>query len=104
MLNRKALKPATYERMFTLQVKTPIDEDYQGPRWTRGFGLGFQLMHTPYGLVFAHGGSNGDFKCRFEAYDEKGMGFIVFTNSSMGWQLQEDLREFLITGKRSVGR
>jgi hypothetical protein len=53
--------------------------------------------------VIGHGGNNGDFKCLFEVYQELNMGYVVFTNSSMGDQLTADLAEFLVEGSGNVG-
>ena len=64
-----------------------------------GMGQGISLRETPYGLAFGHGGNNGDFKCYFEIFDELKMGFVVFTNSSNGDFLHEDLAAFLVEGK-----
>jgi hypothetical protein len=61
------------------------------------------VRESPFGNVIGHGGNNGDFKCLFEVYQELNMGYVVFTNSSMGDQLAADLAEFLVEGSGNVG-
>ena len=65
-------------------------------------GIGISLRETAYGKVFGHGGNNGDFKCLFEVYEDLGMGFIVFTNSNTGDELNDDLAQILIEGKKVI--
>ena len=99
MMAGKGLSAAAYDRMWKPQRQTQREKSYPGPSWKRGYALGFEVMNGPYGRVYAHGGSNGDFKCRFEAYRDHDIGFVVFTNGSEGEYLYEALRRFLILGK-----
>ena len=96
----KGLSADAYRRMLTPQRAAPREAGYPGPKWKRSYGLGFELLQSPYGLVYGHGGSNGDFKCRFEIYRDHDLGFVVFTNGSEGEHLYEALRRFLILGKQ----
>ena len=62
-------------------------------------GMSLQIRETPFGKSFGHGGNNGDFKCIFEMYQDKGMGYVVFTNSNTSDPLLASLRKFLVEGK-----
>lgn len=98
-LNQKqGLSEDGYKRMFTPQVFADRLEPKYGPGLDRYFGLGFQLLDTPYGWSFGHGGSNGDFNCRFEAYPDQEIGFVIFTNSDTGICLCDELRNLLVLG------
>ncbi|MEO0469723.1 MAG: serine hydrolase [Bacteroidota bacterium] len=97
LMNQKGLGKKAYEAMLTPQVAIPDDEPIPGV--TQSFGLGFHLMETPLGKVYGHGGNNGDFKCLFEIYQDQNCGFVIFTNSNMGDELHDALRDFLIVGK-----
>jgi len=99
LLEQKGLSKKGYQAMFEPQVEVPISDD-NPLQWPRRYGLGFHLMNSPHGLTFGHGGSNGNFMCKFEAYKDKKMGFIVFTNGDNGEVFQEWLRDLLIIGKR----
>ena len=99
LLNRKGLKPETYDEMFKIQTIVPPDEDtWEG--FENYFGLGIALQKTPFGWVFGHGGNNGDFQCQFMMFKDLDMGYVIFTNSNTGGMLAYDpIMEFLITGK-----
>jgi CubicO group peptidase (beta-lactamase class C family) len=98
LLDRQGLSEEGYAAMFEPQVAIPA-EDNDPVAWPARYGLGFHLMNSPEGLVFGHGGNNGDFMCNFEAYDAHDAGFIVFTNGNAGIRLINALREFLVIGE-----
>ena len=62
-------------------------------------GISLEIRETPFGKSFGHGGNNGDFKCLFEVYKDKKMGYAIFTNSNTADPLLENLRKFLVEGK-----
>jgi hypothetical protein len=78
-----------------------MDENEKKQGIERHFGLGIGMEKTPYGLVFEHGGNNGDFKCQFKMFRDLNMGFVIFTNSNTGGNLAYNaMTEILITGKK----
>ncbi|MBK8882640.1 MAG: serine hydrolase [Bacteroidales bacterium] len=100
LMNRKGLKPETYDEMFRIQSVVPLDEEEKNKGLEIYYGLGIKLEKTPFGFVFEHGGNNGDFQCQFKMFTDLNMGFIVFTNSNTGGKLKNDaLTQFLITGR-----
>ena len=99
LIKREGLSAEGYANMLEPQIEVPLNED-NPLQWPSRFGLGFYLTNSPYGLVFGHGGNNGNFVSMFEIYDEHDMGYIVFTNSNTGQSLIEHLREFLIIGQQ----
>ena len=101
LLYRKGLKESTFEEMMTMHSEYPEDWHINKDR-KEGMGIGISLRETAYGKVFGHGGNNGDFKCLFEVYEDLGMGFIVFTNSNTGDELNDDLAQILIEGKKVI--
>lgn len=98
LMNRQSLSEKSYNQMFTPQTYADRLEPEFGPALDRYYGLGFQLLDTPLGWSFGHGGSNGDFNCRFEAYPDHKIGFVIFTNSDTGICLCDDLRNILVMG------
>lgn len=102
LIERKGLSPEGYEAMLEPQVAVINDGD-EGLGWPERYGLGFNLKNSPHGLVWGHGGNNGDFVCMFEIYDEHDSGWIVFTNGHSGIQLVDALREYLIIGDVDEG-
>ncbi|HEY4786657.1 MAG TPA: serine hydrolase domain-containing protein, partial [Bacteroidales bacterium] len=105
LMNRKGMKPETYDEMFKFQTTFPLSEKEKSQGLEIYFGLGIELEKTPYGLVFEHGGNNGDFKCQFKMFKDLNVGYVIFTNSNTGGQLAYDaIAEFLITGKKRINK
>lgn len=103
--DKKGLKSETYKELFTTQTEIPKgDNDPVPDEYKNYFGLSISIQKSPFGLAFGHGGNNGDFKCLALMYQDLDMGFVVFTNSNTGDQLNDDLVEYLITGKRSKNK
>ncbi|MGI9541824.1 MAG: serine hydrolase domain-containing protein, partial [Cyclobacteriaceae bacterium] len=102
MLEARGLASETYKGMFTLLTEYPVEEGETKPELPEGMGLGIAIRESPFGQVFGHGGNNGDFKCHFEIYKDLKMGYVVFTNSSWGDQLNKDLPQFLVEGKKAA--
>ena len=100
LLDEQVMEPETYQEMLTKQINIPTDWPEEGSGWLQGYGLGFQLKYSPYGLVFGHGGRNGGFDCNYELYKDLDLGYVFFTNSSSGHLIKNLVREFLITGKK----
>ncbi|XLS29031.1 serine hydrolase [Flavobacteriaceae bacterium M23B6Z8] len=97
LLNREGLTPEQATNMFRYHTVEKEEDWYKG--YKSGFGLGVALRESPHGLVFGHGGNNGDFRCVFEMYDDLKSGYIMFTNSNTGGPLLFDLKDFLVEGK-----
>jgi CubicO group peptidase (beta-lactamase class C family) len=101
LMNRKGLKPETYDDMFKFHTVVPLDEEEKQKGNNNYFGLGIYLKKTPLGMVYAHSGSNGDFICQFKMYKDLNLGYVVFTNGDTSKDFTDDaLTEFLITGKK----
>ena len=84
--------------MLRLQVERPHEEIAAELPWRKGFGLGFMLMESPFGLIFGHDGDNGDFRANLEGYRDLRAGYVLFANHSLGGLLSNELRKFLLTG------
>lgn len=97
LLNREGLTKDQAEKMF--RFHTLQDEEDWMDGYKAGFGLGVALRNSPYGLVFGHGGNNGDFRCTFEMYDDLKTGYIVFTNANTAGPLLFDITRFLVEGE-----
>lgn len=96
--NKKGLKPATYQDMFHHHSK--VSYSYL-PGWKEYFGLGISMETTPFGPTFGHSGDTGDFKCLFKMYKDLKVGFVLFTNSDTGNELNKAIERYLITGRIS---
>ncbi len=98
LLEKKGLAPATYEEMLTWATTSPPEPSEHDMPWQMGFGQGFGLVDAPHGQGFWHGGNNGDFHARFEAYPDQKIGFVVLANNERGWAMGEVLRRYFLAG------
>ena len=98
LLNREGLTEAMAQDMFTLHTLVPDEEKEFDSEYQQGHGLGLYLRESPFGNVFGHSGSNGDFKCLFEIYDDLKMGYVIMTNSDTGDLLNDKMAKYLVEG------
>ncbi len=102
LLERKGLKPSTYNEMLRIHTSVPHSEDSKDT-YRQGFGLGIFVRYPPkYGKVFGHSGNNGDFQCAYEVYDDLKMGYLIFTNSNYGGQAFQDIHQLFVEGKKET--
>ena len=99
LLEQKGLKPGTYNTMFQKHSEYTYDPGDEKPKIPAYMGMSLEVRETPFGKSFGHGGNNGDFKCKFEVYKDKKMGYAIFTNSNTSDPLLENFRKFLVEGK-----
>ena len=99
MLEQKGLKAQTYDTMFQKHSDFNYDPGDEKPKIPAYMGMSLEIRETPFGKSFGHGGNNGDFKCKFEVYKDKKMGYVVFTNSNTADVLLGALRMFLVEGR-----
>jgi CubicO group peptidase (beta-lactamase class C family) len=99
LLEQKGLKQETYDTMFQKHSDYNYDPGEEKPKVPTYMGMSLEIRETPFGKSFGHGGNNGDFKCLFEVYKDKKMGYAIFTNSNTSDALLENLRKFLVEGK-----
>ena len=102
LIERRGLKPETYEDMFRAQLVVPEDERVYKEDGEQTMGLGFFMRETPLGKLVEHGGNNGDFDCKFGVIPEAGLGYAVFTNSNLGDELTRAIERFLLHGRPGV--
>lgn len=100
LLKREGLEPETYNEMFDWATTAPPEPSEHDLPWQMGFGQGFGLIDAPFGMGFWHGGNNGDFMSRMEAYPEEGIGLVVMGNNERAWAMGEVIRRYLIGGSQ----
>ena len=98
LLNNSRLNARLEQEFFSIQTQVPAEEKEFDSTYDQGYGLGLYLRQSPYGMVFGHSGSNYDFKCLFEVYEDLKMGYVIMTNSDSGDLLTNEMAYFLIEG------
>jgi CubicO group peptidase (beta-lactamase class C family) len=99
LLEQKGLTAQTYDTMFQKHSDFNYDPGDEKPKVPAYMGMSLEIRETPFGKSFGHGGNNGDFKCKFEVYKDRKMGYVIFTNSNTSDALLDALRKFLVEGK-----
>jgi hypothetical protein len=94
------LSATTYNNMLSEHSQYDYEEaGEEKPKYKEYMGESFAVRDSPFGMVFGHGGNNGDFRCTFEVYKDLKMGYAIFTNSSTAYPLLEKMKSFLVEGK-----
>ncbi len=99
LLNERGLLPDTYKDMLRVHSEYKYDKPEDKPQHHEYMGLSLNIRETPFGLVFGHGGNNGDFRCEFEVYKDLKMGYVLFTNGSGAYPMIEKMKSILVEGK-----
>lgn len=98
VLNYKGLKQKSYDEMFRIQVTLQKGNSHQNEDGTIHWGLGWVIEKTPHGLIYQHGGNNGDFESYFQISLDKKSGYVYFSNSDKGDELNKSLKPLLTSG------
>ena len=98
VLKQEGLSAASYAEMFKVQVKPPKGNSHQNEAGSIHWGLGWVLEETPYGFKCQHGGNNGDFESYFELSFDHKSGYVYFSNSDQGDELNAVLKPLLTEG------
>jgi CubicO group peptidase (beta-lactamase class C family) len=90
------LSKTSLEEMLKPQYRIPKSpEDPGGPEME---GLGVFIYHTPYGVMYSHGGSNHSFQSNFVWYATQQSGYIFLTNCDRSAIFDQRLKEFFTNG------
>ena len=99
LLNQEGLSAATYANMLSERSQFTYEEGDERPKYKEYMGESLAIRDSPFGLVFGHGGNNGDFRCAFEVYKDLKMGYVIFTNSSTAYPFLKKMKSFLVEGR-----
>ncbi len=109
VLQKKILKPATYDTLFKQQLRLRSKFQMGPEAWKDsvsdnddillGYALGWGRLQTSYGFgVFKEGHGDG-FQHYTILFPEKKLGIVILTNSDNGESIFKDLIEFAIGDK-----
>jgi len=109
VLQRKILKSATYDTLFTKQLRIRSRVQMGTDAWKDstdendaiqlGYALGWGRLETPYGFgVFKEGHGDG-FQHYSILFPGKKLGIVILTNSDNGESIFKELLEFAIGDK-----
>lgn len=98
VMEKKGLKPRSFDELLKQQVAVPADAPAFVNDGDTGWSLGFAIKQTPFGQVFEHGGNNGGFQAGFQFYKDKKLGYVFFANSDRGNLVNKSLAELIGAG------
>lgn len=105
VMQGRGLKPETKNLMLTPQIE--IFSKHQFPTPSRettdqysniqlAYGLGWGLLHSPYGKAYFKEGHDDGWQNYVICFDEKGIALILMSNSSNGESIFKELLDVLI--------
>jgi serine-type D-Ala-D-Ala carboxypeptidase/endopeptidase len=106
VLQKKILKPATYDTLFKQQLRIRTRFQMASESWKDisaeyddiliGYALGWGRLQTPFGFgVFKEGHGDG-FQHYSILFPEKKLGIVIMTNSDNGESIFKELLEFSV--------
>jgi CubicO group peptidase (beta-lactamase class C family) len=94
LMNYKLLKKETEDEMLKQQVQLSADDNRMIQNLT-GYGLGFFIKLTPYGIAYLHGGNNWGYTSSAFFNKERKFGYVFFTNTDQCNGLKLSIEHFL---------
>jgi CubicO group peptidase (beta-lactamase class C family) len=98
ILAKKGLSKAAYTELLRPQLELPRTSDAYKLGGDTEWALGFAIKPTPYGVVYEHGGNNGNFQSQFILDLKSKTGYVFFTNCDQGDALNQQLFKFFTDG------
>ncbi|HEY4785241.1 MAG TPA: serine hydrolase domain-containing protein [Bacteroidales bacterium] len=97
MMNGSGLTNKSYNEMLKPQVMLEKDNNLTG-NGVYAWGLGLAIRKTPFGVMYEHGGSNGNFQSMFMFSKTNKNGYVFLTNCDKGNVFDNVLVKFLTNG------
>lgn len=92
LMNGKGLRKVTYDEMLKAQVRIPSSTD------SSSYCFGIKMKPTKFGEVYMHDGYNQNFYSAYLFSKSKKFGYVFFTNSNNGFDLNNKLERLLTSG------
>ncbi len=99
LMNGKGLSKKSLDEMLKPQVNLEGTGKMDAESGIIAWGLGIAIRKTPWGLMYEHGGNNGNFQsmCIFSKVNKNG--YLFFTNCDKGNAFDKVFMKFLSGGK-----
>ncbi len=99
LMEGQGLKAASLREMFRAQVQLPKDSSSADDE-DDAVGLGIFMKRRPYGMLYEHGGNNGNFQSHFMINPGNKNGYVFFTNCEKGDAFNKKLAALLAPAER----
>lgn len=84
LMNGKGLSKPMVDEMFQAQVQLDKKSPHYLYNGDTAWGLGIAIKPTNYGLIYEHGGNNGDAQSGFKINKANQNGYVFFSNCDQG--------------------
>jgi len=95
LMDGKGLSKKLNDEMFKVQVQLDKNSPHYMINGDTGWGLGIAIKPVSFGIVYEHGGNNGDFQSGFKINKSNRNGYVFFTNCDQGNVFNKNLAALL---------
>lgn len=96
LMDGKGLSKQMNNEMFKEQVKLDKNSPHYLFNGTTAWGLGIAIKPVSYGIIYEHGGNNGDFQSGFKVNKANHNGYVFFTNCDQGTTFNKNIGALLL--------
>lgn len=96
LMEGQGLSKEMNEEMFKEQVQLGKDSPHYLYNGDTAWGLGIAVKPVSYGVLYEHGGNNGDFQSGFKINKANHNGYVFFTNCDQGTEFNKKLGALLV--------
>lgn len=96
LMNGEGLSKSLNDEMFKAQVQLDKNSPHYIYNGDIAWGLGIAIRPTEFGLVYEHGGNNGDFQSGFKINKSNRNGYVFFTNCDQGRTFNQNIGTLLL--------
>lgn len=96
LMNGEGLSKSLNDEMFKEQVQLDKNTPHYIFNGDTGWGLGIAIKPTSFGVVYEHGGNNGDFQSGFKINKSNRNGYVFFTNCDQGSVFNKNIGSLLL--------
>lgn len=95
LMDGKGLSKNMINEMFKEQVQLDKNSPHFLYNGDTAWGLGIAIKPTKYGVIYEHGGNNGDFQSGFKINKTNHNGYVLFSNCDQGRTLNTNIGNLL---------
>jgi CubicO group peptidase (beta-lactamase class C family) len=99
LMNGKGLTKKSFDEMLKPQIILDSNSIMHKETGVYAWGLGIAITKTPNGIMYEHGGNNGNFQSGFVFFKSQKKGYVFLTNCEKGSFFDKALIKFLTNGK-----
>lgn len=96
LMNGQGLSKKSADELFREQVQLDKSTPHYLINGDAAWGLGIAIRPVNYGIIYEHGGNNGDFQSGFKFNKTNHNGYVFFTNCDQGVIFNKNMAALLL--------